>query len=86
MKAASRNRGEAEAADFVDAYISAFVPEEYVKTGYSLVSMLKELERRRGAGLAADADNLRLFSEAAAQGEQRSHPAAEDTSQARGAS
>ena len=30
----------------VDAYISAFVPEEYVKTRYSLVSMLKELERQ----------------------------------------
>jgi ABC-2 type transport system permease protein len=57
---------------YVDAYISVFVPEEYVKTRYSLVSMLKELEvQSRGKVNVRLHDNLELFSEAAAQAEQR---------------
>jgi ABC-2 type transport system permease protein len=57
---------------YVDAYISAFVPEEYVKVRYSLVAMLKELERQGGGRLRVRLhDNLELFSEAAAQAEQR---------------
>lgn len=57
---------------FVDAYISANLPEEYVKTRYSLVSMLKELGvQARGKITVRLHDNLELFSEAAAQAEQR---------------
>src|SRR5262245_2692841 len=72
---------------FVDAYISAFVPEEYVKTRYSLTSMLKELERQsHGRVTLRMHDNLELFSEAAAQGEQRFGIQKQKmTSQARGA-
>lgn len=57
---------------YVDAYISASVPEEYVKVRYSLVSMLKELERQGGGRLHVRLhDNLELFSEEAAHAEQR---------------
>ncbi len=57
---------------FVDAYISTVVPEEYVKTRYSLVSMLKELgSQSRGIVNVRLHDNLELFSEQAAQAEQR---------------
>lgn len=57
---------------FIDAYISANVPEEYVKTRYSLVSMLKELGvQSRGTVTVRLHDNLELFSEPAAQAEQR---------------
>jgi ABC-2 type transport system permease protein len=71
----------------VDAYISAFVPEEYVKTRYSLVSMVKELERQsRGRVSVRLHDNLELFSEEAAQAEQRFGIQKQTiTSQARGA-
>src|SRR4029078_11603872 len=56
----------------VDAYISVNVPEEYVKTRYSLVSMLKELAvQSRGKINVNLHDNLELFSEQAAQAEQR---------------
>src|SRR5262245_37098111 len=56
----------------VDAYISVNVPEEYVKTKYSLVSMLKELGvQSRGKINVNLHDNLELFSEQAAQAEQR---------------
>ncbi|MBW8883578.1 MAG: Gldg family protein, partial [Planctomycetia bacterium] len=56
----------------VDAYISVNVPEEYVKTRYSLVSMLKELSvQSRGKVNVNLHDNLELFSEQAAQAEQR---------------
>lgn len=57
---------------YVDAYISATVPEEYVKTRYSLISMLKELERQSGGRVSVHLrENLELFSEEAAQAEQR---------------
>jgi ABC-2 type transport system permease protein len=57
---------------FVDAYISATVPEEYVKTRYSLVSMLKELQRQSGGKVQVNLrENLELFSDEAAQAEQR---------------
>ncbi len=56
----------------VDAYISVNLPEEYVKTRYSLVSMLKELAvQSRGKINVNLHDNLELFSEQAAQAEQR---------------
>jgi ABC-2 type transport system permease protein len=56
----------------IDAYISAFVPEEYVKVRYSLVSMLKELQRQSGGRVSVRLhDNLELFSEEVAQAEQR---------------
>ncbi len=57
---------------FVDAYISANLPEEYVKTRYSLVSMLKELGvQSRGKVTVRLHDNLELFSEAADQADKR---------------
>jgi len=56
----------------VDAYISVNLPDEYVKTRYSLVSMLKELAlQSRGKINVNLHDNLELFSEQAAQAEQR---------------
>ncbi|HEY2413380.1 MAG TPA: Gldg family protein [Pirellulaceae bacterium] len=56
----------------VDAYISINLPEEYVKTRYSLVSMLKELGvQSRGKITVNLHDNLELFSEQAVQAEQR---------------
>jgi ABC-2 type transport system permease protein len=57
---------------YVDAYISAFVPEEYVKTRYSLVSMLKELGVQSGGRVNVRLhDNLELFSTEAANAEKR---------------
>src|SRR6478736_9065298 len=57
---------------YVDAYISANLPEEYVKTRYSLVSMLKELGVQSAGNVNVRLhDNLELFSEAAHQAEQR---------------
>jgi ABC-2 type transport system permease protein len=57
---------------YVDAYISAVVPEEYVKTRYSLVSMLKELGlQSRGRVQVRLHDNLELFSEQANQADKR---------------
>jgi ABC-2 type transport system permease protein len=56
----------------IDAYISANVPDEYVKTRYNLVSMLKELERQAGSRVHVNLhDNLEPFSEQAAQAEER---------------
>lgn len=72
---------------FVDAYISAAMPEEYVKVRYSLVSMLKELERQSHGRVSLRMhDNLELFSDVAAQGETRFGIQRQKiTSQARGA-
>jgi ABC-2 type transport system permease protein len=63
------------------------VPEEYVKTRYSLVSMVKELERQsRGKISVRLHDNLELFSEEAAQANTRFGIQEQTiTSQARGA-
>ena len=56
----------------VDAYVSASMPDEYVKTRYDLVSRLKELERQAGSRVRVNLhDNLEPFSEAAAQAEER---------------
>src|SRR5205814_1499441 len=72
---------------YVDAYVSAVMPEEYVKVRYSLVSMLKELERQSAGGVNVRLhDNLELFSDDAAQAEQRFGIQRQKiTSQARGA-
>lgn len=72
---------------FVDAYITGVVPEEYVKTRYSLISMLKELQRQSGGKVQLHLrENLELFSEEAAQAEQRFGIAKQTMqSQARGA-
>jgi ABC-2 type transport system permease protein len=57
---------------YVDAYISVNLPEEYVKTRYSLVSMLKELGAQSGGRVNVRLhDNLELFSEDAHQAEER---------------
>ncbi len=56
----------------VDAYISANMPDEYVKTRYNLVAMLKELGSQSGGRIRVNIhDNLEPFSEAAAQAEER---------------
>jgi ABC-2 type transport system permease protein len=56
----------------IDAYLSASVPDEYVKTRYDLVSMLKELERQSGSMVRLRLhDDLEPFSEEAAQAEER---------------
>jgi len=56
----------------VHAYISANLPDEYVKTRYNLVSMLKELERQPGSRVRVELhDNLEPFSEEASQAEER---------------
>ncbi|MEX2173914.1 MAG: Gldg family protein [Pirellulaceae bacterium] len=56
----------------IDAFISANVPEEYIKTRYNLVSMLKELRRQAGSRIQINIhDNLEPFSETAAQAEER---------------
>jgi ABC-2 type transport system permease protein len=56
----------------VDAYISANMPDEYVKTRYNLVAMLKELKSQSGGRIEVRIhDNLEPFSEAAAQAEER---------------
>jgi ABC-2 type transport system permease protein len=56
----------------IHAYISSNVPDEYVKTRYNLISMLKELRRQAGSRIRVDLhDNLEPFSETAAQAEER---------------
>ena len=56
----------------IDAYISANVPDEYVKTKYNLVSMLKELERQVPSRIRVRLhDNLEVFSNEAAQAQER---------------
>jgi ABC-2 type transport system permease protein len=56
----------------VHAYSSANLPDEYVKTRYNLVSMLKELERQPGSRVRVELhDNLEPFSEQASQAEER---------------
>ena len=56
----------------IDAYISANVPDEYVKTRYNLISMLKELQSQGGSRIVVRLhDNLEPFSEEAAQAEER---------------
>ncbi len=56
----------------IHAYISSNVPDEYVKTRYNLVSMLKELQRQAGSRIRVDLhDNLEPFSEEASQAEER---------------
>ncbi len=56
----------------IHAYISANMPDEYVKTRYNLVSMLKELKRQAGSRVRLDLhENLEPFSEVASQAEER---------------
>jgi len=56
----------------IDAFISAQVPDEYVKTKYNLVSMLKELERQAGSRIEVRMhDNLEPFSAEAALADER---------------
>jgi ABC-2 type transport system permease protein len=56
----------------IHAYISSNLPDEYVKTRYNLVSMLKELQRQPGSRVQVDLhDNLEPFSEQASQAEER---------------
>ena len=56
----------------IEAFLSARVPEEYVKTKYNLVSMLKELERYAGSKVSvALHDNLEEFSREATLAEER---------------
>ena len=57
---------------FIDAYISANVPEEFVKLRYSLISLLNELESLAGSRVQVRRHfNLEPFSEEAAQAEER---------------
>jgi ABC-2 type transport system permease protein len=57
---------------YVDAYISANVPEEFVKLRYSLVSLLSELESLAGSRVIVRRHfNLEPFSEEAAQADER---------------
>jgi len=56
----------------IHAYISANVPDEYVKTRYNLVSMLKELGRQSGSRVSVEMhDDLEPFSQEASQAEER---------------
>jgi len=56
----------------IHAYISANMPDEYVKTRYNLVSMLKELKRQAGSRVRLDLhENLEPFSEDASNAEER---------------
>lgn len=56
----------------IEAFLSAQVPDEYVKTKYNLVSMLKELERRAGAKVRLVLhENLEEFSPQATLAEER---------------
>ena len=56
----------------IDAFISANVPDEYIKTKYNLVSMLKELERQAGNRVEVRLhDNLEPFSAEAALADER---------------
>jgi ABC-2 type transport system permease protein len=57
---------------FIDAYISANVPEEYVKLRYNLISLLNELESLAGSRVVVRRHfNLEPFSEEAVQAEER---------------
>jgi ABC-2 type transport system permease protein len=65
-------QGARERPIVIDAYISANVPEEYVKTRYTLVSMLNALKRQAGSRIRVNLhDNLEPFSEVASQAEER---------------
>lgn len=56
----------------VEAFISARVPDDYVKTRYNLVSMLKELKRYGGNKINLEMhDNLEEFSPEAVLAEER---------------
>ncbi|MDX1945329.1 MAG: Gldg family protein [Pirellulaceae bacterium] len=55
----------------IDAYMSANVPDEYVKTRYTLISMLKALAGADKRIQLRLHDNLEPFSEEAAQAEER---------------
>lgn len=56
----------------IEAFISARVPNEFVKVKYNLVSMLKELERNSGGKVVLQLnDNLEEFSKEAALAEDR---------------
>lgn len=56
----------------VEAFISARVPEEYIKTRYNLISMLKELQRYGGNKIKLEMhDNLEEFSPEAVLAEER---------------
>jgi ABC-2 type transport system permease protein len=56
----------------IEAFLSARVPEEYVKTKYNLVSMLKELERYAGSKISLVLhENLEEFSKEATLAEER---------------
>ena len=56
----------------IDAYLSATVPDEYVKTRYNLISMLKALAGADKKRIQLRMhDNLEPFSEEAAQAEER---------------
>ena len=57
---------------FIDAYVSANVPEEYVKLRYNLISLLNELESLAGSRVVVRRHfNLEPFSEEAVQAEER---------------
>lgn len=56
----------------IDAFLSADVPKEYIKTKYNLVSGLKELAQYSGGKIVVHInDNLEPFSEDAARAESR---------------
>ena len=56
----------------IEAFVSARVPDEFVKVKYNLVSMLKELERNSGGNVVLQLnDNLEEFSKEAALAEDR---------------
>jgi ABC-2 type transport system permease protein len=56
----------------IEAFISANIPDEYVKIRYDLVSMLKELERQGGGRIDVNLhENLETHSEQAAQADTR---------------
>lgn len=56
---------------YVDAYISAQIPEQYVQTAYNLRSLLKEFAAKSSAIRVRLHDNLEPFSEEAVQAERR---------------
>jgi ABC-2 type transport system permease protein len=56
----------------IDAFISADLPKEFIKTRYNLLSSLKELRQHSGGRIQVNLhDNLELFSEEAALAETR---------------
>lgn len=68
---ASLNKEGDKRPIFVDAYISANIPDQYVKTKYNLISMLKELERQAGSRVRVRLhDNLETFSDDAVKAEE----------------